>query len=62
MKPTIDTLHPGWDCKDSPTRGKAERSREQFAKDNKPSEEARKNGLSFVKPMHPNAYRPYEGE
>jgi hypothetical protein len=56
MKPTIDTYH---DHEATPTRAPRERTREEFARDNKPTEESRAAGLAFVKPMHPNTYRPF---
>ena len=61
MKPTINTYHPDWDSQASPTLEKCERTREKFLQDNKPTAETRNNGLAFVKPMHPDAYRPYKG-
>lgn len=61
MKPTINTYHPEWN-QSSPEREKCERTREEFQRDNKPTAETHNNGLAFVKPMHPNTYRPYEGE
>lgn len=59
MKPTIDTYysHEG-----TPTRAPRERTRDEFASDNKPTEESRAAGLAFVKPMQPNTFRPYKDD
>jgi len=61
MEPTINTFHPDYGDSPTPSRERCERTREQFQKDNKPTEDTHNNGLSFVKPMQPNAYRPFEG-
>lgn len=58
MKPTIDTLYQNG----TPTRSAPERTREEFAQDNQPTAETKQNGLAFVKPMNPNAYRTYINE
>lgn len=55
MKPTIDTYHQT----ETPARSPRERSHDEFSRDNKPTPETRENGLIFVKPMKPNAYKPY---
>lgn len=58
MKPTMDTYFQGG----TESRAPRERTREEFARDNKPTEESRAAGLAFVKPMHPNASRPFNDE
>jgi len=45
----------------TPTRSRQERTREEWAKDNKPNEKARELGLGLCKPLNPNDYPMYKG-